>query len=154
MAPEHEQPSASATAPSQAQDELALWLDCAQQVAGVSGNLLRLAAAELDLAMASVRRLFMLALLLIPLALLTWLGISVLVAWLGYMLGLQFTEGPWAVFLGLGFFVLQQVAVVLLVLQLCRVSRENMRFVRVRRHFQLFREGLAHGVPGRYSESK
>lgn len=154
MSPEHEQSSTSMEAPSAVRDDLGLWLDCAQQVAGFSGALLQLAVAELDLAMASGRRLFMLGLLLIPVTLIAWLGISVMVAWLGYMLGLQFTTGPWAVFLGLGFFVLQQVAVVLLLVHLCRASRDNMRFVRTRRHFQLFRQGLAHGVQEPYSKGE
>jgi|GEM_PF-4534477 len=150
----HEQASASGEAPSAARDDLALWLDCAQQVAGLSGSLLQLAVAELDLAMASGRRLFMLGLLLVPVTLFAWLGISVMVAWLGYMLGLQFTAGPGAVLLGLGFFMLQQVAVVVLLLHLCRASRGNMRFVRTRRHFQLFRQGLAHGVQEPYSKGE
>lgn len=135
-------------------DDMALWLDCAQQALGLTGSFLQLASAELDLALASGRRLLILGLLLLPVTLFAWIGISAMVAWLGYLLGLQFASNAVAISLGLLFFILQQVGVIFLLLQKCRDCRKNMRFAQTRKHVQLFRQGLAHELQGTHSEGR
>lgn len=155
MNPEHREyvdPAPEAIPP--VRDDMALWLDCAQQAAGLGGAILRLATAELDLVLASGRRLFMVGLLLIPIGLLAWIGISGLVAWLGYLVGLQFASSTVAMALGLLFFTLQQVGVAFLLLSMCRECRRNMRFTQTRKHIQLLRQGLGDELQRPRSENR
>lgn len=85
--------------PSEQLDELQLWAGWLQQSAAIGADLLQLLRLELRLAIADSKRLLVLALLLIPMLILTWIGFTALLAWLVYLLNTSITQGLLAFFL-------------------------------------------------------
>lgn len=116
------------------QREAEAWLAMGQQALGVGGKFSRLLQVELQLAAADGARLVLLGLLMVPLALLAWVGLSVLLAWLVY-------DATAHVALGLvGFLGLQLLAMLGLLL-LARRYRESLRFPASRRQWRAMTGG-------------
>ncbi len=65
-----------------AQDELHAWLTWLKQLGALGGALSTLATAEIRLAAGDLHRLLLVSLLLLPMFIITWLGLSMLVSWL------------------------------------------------------------------------
>lgn len=110
-------------------DELTAVLDWARQVSAAGGTFSRLFALELRLALADSRRLLLLGILMLPLVVLAWTGLSVLVAWLVYQYTLSAGFGLTA------FFLLQMTALVAMVLAGRRYSR-SLSLPATRRHLK------------------
>ncbi|WP_019528685.1 hypothetical protein [Dasania marina] len=72
---------------------LQVWASWLQQSAAMGSELLQLLQLELRLAIKDGKRLFVLALLFVPLLILAWLGITVLLAWLVYLVNVSVTQG-------------------------------------------------------------
>ena len=119
-------------------DALQLWLDWARSLSGLLGSLSRLLNAEVNLAVADLRRLLVVALLMLPLACFAWLGLSGFVAW-----GLYAISGWLGLALG-GFFLLQ--CVVLLVLRrMARSYRKSLSLPHTREQLQAILRDFEHG---------
>jgi len=87
MSDEHREPPEQLdtdTVGGQAQDELNAWLAWLRQLGALAGALATLATAEIRLAGGDLRRIFLLSLLIFPMVIITWLGLSVFVSWLVY----------------------------------------------------------------------
>jgi len=87
MSDEHREPPAQSdkdTFGGHAQDELSAWRAWLKQLGALAGALSTLATAEIRLAGGDLRRLVLLSLLLFPMVIFTWLGLSVFVSWLVY----------------------------------------------------------------------
>lgn len=80
-------------------DELQLWADWLQQSAVIGANIFQLLLLELRLAIADSKRLLVLALLFIPMLILTWIGFTALLAWLVYLLNTSITQSLLAFFI-------------------------------------------------------
>jgi len=80
-------------------DELKAALDWFRQLAGLGGAYSRLFALELRLALGDARRLLILGLLMIPVALLAWIALGALLSWLVYGYSRSVTWGLTAFFL-------------------------------------------------------
>ncbi|WP_339671164.1 hypothetical protein [Dasania marina] len=72
---------------------LQVWASWLQQSAAMGSELLQLLQLELRLAIKDSKRLFVLALLFVPLLILAWLGFTVLLAWLVYLVNASMTQG-------------------------------------------------------------
>lgn len=69
---------------SRQQVELEAWLRWLVDLRDTGSALLQLAAAELQLAASDLRRFILLSLLVLPVALLAWLGLAVFLSWVVY----------------------------------------------------------------------
>ena len=69
-------------------DDLQVWGSWLEQVGTISADIFQLLQLELRLAISDSKRLFVLALLFVPVLILTWLGFSVLLAWQVYLLNM------------------------------------------------------------------
>ncbi|RHW22159.1 hypothetical protein [Pseudomonas jilinensis] len=118
-------------------NELQAWLDWARQALAAGDTLGRLFQAELRLALADARRLLLIALALLPLLLMSWLGLSVLFGWLVYHYSASM---PWAI---TGFIALQLLCILAL-LGVAQSYRRHLRLPATRRHVQAFLEGARH----------
>lgn len=85
-------------------DQLQLWASWLEQAGTISGDIFQLLQLELRLAVSDSKRLLILALLFVPMLMLTWLGFSVLLAWQVYLLNISVTQGL------LAFFIIQFLA--------------------------------------------
>lgn len=121
-------------------DELKAWLGWVEQAVAAGGTLSRLAVLELRLAVASSGRLVLLGLIILPLVVFAWLGLSILLGWLAYQYGQSVT-------VGLGTFLGVQLAALVALGWGCRRYRKRMSMSATRRHLQAFREGLQDGTP-------
>ncbi|MFT6987433.1 MAG: hypothetical protein ACJAT7_003288 [Psychromonas sp.] len=74
-------------------DELQMWTGWLQQSAAIGTDILQLLQLELRLAITDSKRLLVVALLFIPLLMLTWIGFTALLAWLVYLLNTSITQG-------------------------------------------------------------
>lgn len=74
-------------------DEIHVWASWLRQAKAISSDILELLLLEVQLAISDSKRLVVLALLFVPLLMLTWLGFSVLLAWLVYLLNTSVTQG-------------------------------------------------------------
>ncbi|MFA5495526.1 MAG: hypothetical protein WC247_12170 [Porticoccaceae bacterium] len=120
-------------------DELKAWLEWLEQAVAAGGTLSRLAALELRLAVASSGRLLVLALVILPLVVFAWLGLSVLLGWLAFQYSLS-------VSVGLGTFLGVQLAALAALGWGCLRYRRRLSLPATRRHLQAFREGLQRGA--------
>tara|TARA_R110001583_G_scaffold1364_3_gene11104 strand:- start:1410 stop:1823 length:414 start_codon:yes stop_codon:yes gene_type:complete len=80
-------------------DELQLWAGWLQQSAAIGTDILQLLLLELRLVIADSKRLFVLALLFIPMLMLTWIGFTAFLAWLVYLLNTSITQSLLAFFI-------------------------------------------------------
>lgn len=107
----------------------------ASQVSGWGGNMLGLARLELQLAVQSLPPILGLALALLPVAGLTWISMSILLAWLAYA-----ASGVVAV--GLCVLFALQLGLLLLCLWQLKRLRERSSFPETRQQWHLFLEEL------------
>jgi uncharacterized membrane protein YqjE len=89
MSDEHREPpklsdSDAVSRSTSVEDELGAWLAWIRQLGALGSALSVLATAEIRLAGADLRRLILLSLLVLPIIIFTWLGLSVLLSWLAY----------------------------------------------------------------------
>lgn len=80
-------------------DALQVWTDWLQQSATVGADIVHLLQLELQLAIKDSKRLLLLALIFIPVLILTWIGFTLLLAWLVYLLDTSVTQGLLAFFI-------------------------------------------------------
>lgn len=74
-------------------DKIEVWARWLEQAKTISGDIVQLAQLELRLAISDSKRLIILALLFIPLLMLTWIGFSILLGWQVYLLNMSVTQG-------------------------------------------------------------
>jgi len=120
-------------------DELKAWLDWLQQAAEAGGTLSKLALLELRKAVADGRRLIVVALFMLPVLFLAWLGFSVLLGWVAYHYSLSIGYGV-ATFLAV------QLATLWLMWFACKQYRKSFSLPTTRRHLQAFMEEARNGA--------
>ena len=108
-------------------DELNAVLDWARQVSATGRAYSRLFGLELRLAVADSGRLLVVGLLMLPVAILAWIGLGVLLAWLVYQYSLSVG------FALASFFLLQLTVLVALALA-CRRYSKSLSLPATRRH--------------------
>ncbi|MDH7944767.1 hypothetical protein QGM61_13135 [Pseudohongiella sp. SYSU M77423] len=123
--PEDEQAQARATQRS----EIDIWFNWLNQLIVLARTLARLFEAELRLAAGDLSRMLLCAFLLIPLVLLSWLGLSIFLSWLSY----SYFEAPWVGFLS---FFLIQCLTALLLIRLISVYRRSLSLPVTRKHIR------------------
>lgn len=121
--------------PKQFWSELERAQKLATQVSGWGGNMAGLARLELQLAVQSIPRILALALALLPLAGLSWITLSILLAWFAYAASGIVAVGL-AVLFGL------QLALLLLCLWKLKKLRVQSSFPETRQQWQLFLDEL------------
>lgn len=120
--------------------ELKSSLEWLEQAALAGGDLVRLAGLELRLAAGDSARLLVLGLAMIPLALLAWIGLSVLLAWLVFAwLGSQA--------LAIASFIVVQLLAIGILLAYCRKFARSLSFPATSRHWNALKEH-SHGTQG------
>lgn len=120
--------------------ELKTSLEWLEHAALAGGDLIRLAGLELRLAAGDSGRLLALGLAMIPLALLAWIGFSVLLAWLVFAwLGSEA--------LAIVTFVVVQVITIGIMLGYCKKFARSLSFPATTRHWKALKE-QAHGTQG------
>lgn len=112
---------------SRQQVELEAWLRWLGDLRDAGSALLRLAAAELQLAASDVRRFLLLSLLVLPVAFLAWLGFALFLSWVAYSL----TGTLGAAFAG---FFLLHFAILVVIRQLLARYRKSMSLPVTREH--------------------
>lgn len=112
---------------SRQQVELETWLRWLGDLRDAGSALLRLAAAELQLAAGDLRRFLLLSLLVLPVAFLAWLGFALFLSWAAYSI-----SGS----LGAGFagFFLLHFGILLVIRQLLARYRKSMSLPVTREH--------------------
>lgn len=108
-------------------DELKAALDWLRQLSAAGSAYSRLFALELRLALGDSGRLLVLGLLMVPVALLAWVGLGVLLAWLVY----HYSQ---SVGFALGAFFLLQVVVLAALALACRRYSKSLSLPATRRH--------------------
>lgn len=121
-------------APEPEENELQAWLDWFKHAASAGGDLAKLARMELSLAVGDTKRIILLALLAIPLAVFTWVGLSALLAWLVYI-PTQSVSGA------IGVFIAVQVIPLLIIAVSIKRYRKSWEFAATREHLKAFKEG-------------
>lgn len=121
-----------------AQDELGAWLAWFRQLGALGSALLTLATAEIRLAGGDLRRLLILSLLLLPMIIITWLGLSVFVSWLVY--NQSGTAGA-----GLFTFFAIQAGATLTMWLLFKKYRRSLTLPMTRRYLDEIVEDIKHG---------
>lgn len=113
--------------------ELKSSLEWFQHAALAGGDLLRLAGLELRLAAGDSGRLLVLGLAMVPLALLAWIGLSVLLAWLIY---------AWltSTALAIATFILVQLVAMGVMAAYCRKFAKSLKFPATSRQLQSLKE--------------
>jgi hypothetical protein len=74
-------------------EQLQLWTRWLEQVGTLSSDIFQLLQLELRLAISDSKRLLILALLFVPMLMLTWISFSFLLAWQVYLLNMSVTQG-------------------------------------------------------------
>jgi len=87
------------TEQSEQPDELQMWVSWLQQSTAIGTDILQLLLLELRLALADSRRLLIVALLFIPMLMLTWISFTLFLAWLVYLLNASITQSLFAFFI-------------------------------------------------------
>lgn len=113
--------------------ELKSSLEWLEHAALAGGDLVRLAGLELRLAAGDSGRLLALGLAMIPLALLAWIGLSVLLAWLVFAwLG--------SVALAIVTFIVVQGITIAIMLAYCKKFAKSLSFPATSRHWKTLKE--------------
>lgn len=120
--------------PEAAEDELQAWIDWFKHAAAAGGDLAKLAKLELSLALGDTKRIVALALVAVPLVVLTWVGLSTMIAWLVFL-----PTGSVAAAIGT-FIAAQVIPLVFIVWSIKRYSK-SWAFAATREHLQAFKEG-------------
>lgn len=107
--------------------ELQAVLDWLRQASATGSAYSRLFALELRLALGDSGRLLVVGLLMLPVALLAWIGLGILLAWLVY----QYSQS--VTFALVAFFLLQVTTLVILALA-CKRYVKSFSFPATRRH--------------------
>lgn len=118
-------------------EELQLWVSWLQQAATISTDIFQLVQLELRLAISDSGRLLVLALLFVPILILAWLGFTVLLAWLVYLVNTSATQGL------LAFFISQ----ILALLGIClgwSHYKKSLSLPLTREHIQRLTAGQSH----------
>ena len=110
-------------------DELQLWARWLQQAAANGTDIFQLVQLELRLAISDSPRLLILALLFIPLLMLTWVSFSALLAWLVYLLNTSVTQGL------LAFFIIQLLGLVAISMG-CKHYKKSLTLPLTRQHIR------------------
>lgn len=74
-------------------DQLQLWFSWLEQAGTLGSDVFQLLKLELRLAFSDSKRLLVIALLFVPMLMLTWISFSVLLAWQVYLLNMSVTQG-------------------------------------------------------------
>lgn len=113
--------------------ELKSSLEWFQHAALAGGDLLRLAGLELRLAAGDSGRLLVLGLAMVPLALLAWIGLSILLAWLVY---------AWltSTALAIATFILVQLVAMGVMAAYCRKFAKSLKFPATSRQLRSLKE--------------
>lgn len=120
--------------PEPEQDEVQAWIAWFKHAASAGGDLAMLAKMELRLALGDTGRIVALALVAVPLVVLTWMGLSIMVAWWVFL-------PTQSVAAAIGAFIaVQVVSLALIVWSIKRYSR-SWSFAATREHFKAFKEG-------------
>lgn len=128
-------------------DEVTAWLEYAQQVLSVGITSVQLLHAEMLLAISSAKRLFLITLLMLPVALLAWIGLTLLLAWICHQVtALYFQQPQLALGVAILVFLLQQLMAVFLLYRITIQYRRNLSLPVTRRHLHEFTEGLRNGT--------
>ena len=117
------------------QDELKAWVELLQQAVAAGATLSQLAMLELRLALADGGRLVALGLVMLPLALLAWLGLSVLIGWCVFQCAVS-------VALGIGAFLAVQLVTLGILGAACARYRKSLALPATRRHVRQFMESV------------
>lgn len=117
------------------QDELKAWVELLQQAVAAGATLSQLAMLELRLALADGGRLVALGLVMLPLALLAWLGLSVLIGWCVFQWAASVT-------LGIGAFLAVQLVTLGILGAACARYRKSLSLPATRRHLRQFMESV------------
>jgi len=120
------------------QDELNAWLAWLQQLTALGTALSALASAEIRLAGGDLRRLLLIVLLLFPVIIFTWLGLSVCISWFVYSVSGFAGAGFFA------FFVLQASAAVYIRVLIKRYRR-SLTMPMTRKYLAEILEDIKHG---------
>lgn len=99
--------------------ELIASIEWLRSLLAMAGAIMRLATAEISLAKEDLGRLIISSLLLIPLAILTWIALTLLAAWQVYVLSTS-------VSLGLLAFAITQILAVILLLNRIKSYRRSL----------------------------
>ncbi|MEQ8515450.1 MAG: hypothetical protein RIC38_07585 [Chromatocurvus sp.] len=109
--------------------QLQAWLALGAQALTVVDRLSTVLRLELGLALADAKRLLLVLLAMIPLALFAWLGLCVMLAWLAY-------AASASVGLGLATFLALQIGTLLLLLRAARRFQRSLGLPATRRQWQ------------------
>lgn len=120
--------------------ELKSSLEWLEHAALAGGDLVRLAGLELRLAAGDSGRLLALGLAMIPLALLAWIGLSVLLAWLVFA---WLESGA----LAIATFIVVQLIAMAIMLVYCKKFAKSLSFPATSRHWKALKE-QTHGTQG------
>lgn len=74
-------------------EQLQLWVSWLEQAGTLSSDVLQLLKLELRLAFSDSKRLLVIALLFVPMLILTWISFSILLAWQVYLINMSVTQG-------------------------------------------------------------
>lgn len=123
------------------QQEIDAWLRWLADLRDAGSALLRLLAAELQLATSDLKRFLLLSLLVLPLAVLAWLGLALFLSWIVYVMTGSIGGGF------AGFFVLHASLLLLISRQLKRY-KQGMTLPETRKYIGVFREELRRAPQG------
>ncbi|HDZ56476.1 MAG TPA: hypothetical protein ENH64_08365 [Pseudomonas xinjiangensis] len=113
-------------------------MDWAKNAGATAGDLIKLMFLELKLAMSDTRRIVVLGLAMVPLALLAWIGLSVLLAWWAYVPSESVT-------LALCVFLAVQVVPIIIMLSMIKKYSKSLSLPSTKKQMAAFKEGFQSG---------
>ncbi|MEH6389751.1 MULTISPECIES: hypothetical protein [Pseudomonas] len=139
--PDESRPGEGETATGEAdlQTELKALAEWAKHAALTGKDLGKLAFTEIRLTMAESGRIAVLGLAMLPLAMLAWIGLSVLLGWWAYVPSQSVT-------LGLVAFLAVQIIPMLIMLTMIKSSSKNLGLTTTKQHIHAFRQGIKDGA--------
>lgn len=139
--PDESRPGAgdAATGEADLQTELKALAEWAKHAALTGKDLGKLAFTEIRLTMTESGRIVVLGLAMLPLAMLAWIGLSVLLGWWAYVPSQSVT-------LGLVAFLAVQIIPMLIMLMMIKSSSKNLGLSTTKQHIHAFREGIKDGA--------
>lgn len=115
-------------------DEASVFMAWLQSAATTGSDIVDLFQLELRLAITDVKRLMLLAKLLMPILVLAWMCLSSVLSWHVYLLNSSVTQGLWFLC------ILQFLALLMIVIGL-KVYQKNLTLPLTRRHIKQFIDG-------------
>ncbi|TVP90939.1 MAG: hypothetical protein EA348_05015 [Pseudomonadaceae bacterium] len=122
--------------PAGVEQELSAWLAWIQQAAEAGGTFAQLLQTEVRLALRSARQLLLLGMLMLPLLLMAWLGMSSAVGWLAF-------TSSGSVLLGLLAFTAVQLVVLVLLGRKAKILRRRLRLPATKQQIESFMHGAS-----------